>query len=177
MSVSVRDAQPDDVDGIARVHVQGWRESYAGFLSAEALAGLSVEERARMWRHAFAKPEPRAKFLVAEAAEGEIVGFARGGPGLPGGSVPLGTEAEIYAVYLLDKVKRRGIGRRLMAGVFEHLAAQGFASVGSWVLTGNAAAPGSTSRSAGGPVRSKSSPCAARPSPRSPTGSSRSGIG
>ena len=140
MSVSVRDAQPDDVDGVARVHVQGWRESYAGFLSVAALAGLSVEERARMWRYAFAKPDPRAKFLVAEAAEGEIVGFARGGPRRSEGGVPLGTEAEIYAVYLLDKVKRQGIGRRLMAGVFEHLAAQGFASVGLWVLTGNAAA-------------------------------------
>ena len=80
MSILVREAVEGDVEGIARVHVQGWRESYKDFLSPEALAGLSVEERMRMWQGAFAQPDPRAKLLVAEADDGEIVGFARGGP-------------------------------------------------------------------------------------------------
>lgn len=136
MSALIRDAKPEDVEGIARVHVQGWRESYKSIMSPQALQGLSLEQRIAMWVQAFASSEPRAKFLVAER-EGEIVGFARGGPVRSEGIQSLGTEAEIYAIYLLDRVKRLGIGSRLLLGVFSHLAAQGFRSCGLWVLTNN----------------------------------------
>jgi hypothetical protein len=77
MTVIVRDAVAADVEGIARVHVQAWRETYKDLLAPEALAGPSVEERVRMWQGAFRHPDPRAKLLVAEE-NGEIVGFARG---------------------------------------------------------------------------------------------------
>ena len=137
VSVRIRDAILEDVPAVARVHVQSWRESYGDFLSSEALAGLSVEERARMWTRTFDDPDPRARFLVAEEPDGEIVGFVRGGPYGPMGAVSLGTDAEIYAIYLLRKAQRKGIGRQLMTGVFDHLSDQGFASVGLWVLTGN----------------------------------------
>ncbi|RDI59399.1 GNAT family N-acetyltransferase [Microvirga subterranea] len=140
MTIRIRDGSEADVDGIARVHVQGWRESYVEFLTPEALAGLSVEERAAMWRGILAKPDPQARLLVAEMPEGEIVGFGRGGPAGRKGPGLLGTETEIYALYLLDRVKRQGVGRRLLAGIFEHLAAQGFRSAGLWVLKENAPA-------------------------------------
>jgi ribosomal protein S18 acetylase RimI-like enzyme len=139
VTIRIRDAVAADAEGIARVHVQGWRESYKDFLRPEALAGLSVEERLRMWQEAFAKPDPQARTLVAEAG-GEIAGFARGGPVRAENVALLGAETEIYAIYLLDKVKRQGIGRRLMQGVFDHLARQGFHSVGLWVLRDNLAA-------------------------------------
>jgi ribosomal protein S18 acetylase RimI-like enzyme len=138
--IRIRDAAEADVEGIARVHVQGWRETYKDFLSPEALAGLSVEERVQLWQRALAEPEPRAKLLVAEADDGEMVGFIRGGPIRGKGSELLGTEAEVYAIYLLDKIKRQGIGRRLMARVFDHLAAHGLRSVGLWVLKDNLSA-------------------------------------
>ena len=140
--LAVRDGHEADIDGIAHVHVQGWRESYKDFMTPEALAGLSVEERARMWRAVLAQPDPRAKLLVAETEQGEIVGFVRGGPIRDKAASLLATEAEVFALYLLDKAKRRGIGRRLMGGVFSHLSAQGFGSVGLWVLKQNAAARG-----------------------------------
>jgi ribosomal protein S18 acetylase RimI-like enzyme len=137
--ITIRDAIARDVPGIATVHVQAWRETYAPFLAGEALAGLSVEDRARLWRSTFSDPDRRARLLVAEQG-GRIVGFCRGGAVRSGDGVPLGTEAEIYAIYLLDAVKRRGLGRCLLLGVFDHLAAGGFASVGLWVLRDNAPA-------------------------------------
>ena len=137
MTIRIREGRETDIEGIARVHVQGWRESYKDFLTPESLAGLSVEERVRLWQRALAEPEPRAKLLVAETDDGEIVGFIRGGP--IRGKEPglLGAEAEIFAIYLLDRVKRQGIGRKLMAGVFDHLAAHNIRSVGLWVLKDN----------------------------------------
>jgi ribosomal protein S18 acetylase RimI-like enzyme len=137
VTITIRDAIESDVDGIAKVHVQGWRESYKDFMTPEALAGLSVEERKTMWQAALAQADPRAKLLVAVIDDGEIVGFARGGPIRNKGADILATEAELFAIYLLDKAKRQGGGRRLMAGVFDHLAAQGFGSVGLWVLKEN----------------------------------------
>lgn len=139
MTLRIRDAAEADLEAVARVHVQAWRESYGAFLSAEALRGLSVEERVALWRKALAEADHRSAFLVAEA-DGEIVGLARGGPVRAEGAERLRTDAELYAVYLLDRVKRRGIGRRLMLGIFHHLAAQGFRSCGLWVLTPNTAA-------------------------------------
>ncbi|HEV2565854.1 MAG TPA: GNAT family N-acetyltransferase [Microvirga sp.] len=137
MTTLIRKAVEADVEGIARVHVQGWRESYKDFLSPEALAGLSVEERIRMWQGAFARPDPQARLLVAETGNGEIVGFACGGPVRRESAERLGTEAEIFAIYLLDKVKRQGIGRGLMGGILDHLGRHGFRSVGLWVLKEN----------------------------------------
>ncbi len=137
MTIRIRDAVEADVEGIARAHVQGWRQSYKDFLAPEALAGLSVEERVQLWQRALAEPEPRARLLVAEADDGEIVGFIRGGPIRGKGAELLGDEAEIFAIYLLDKIKRQGIGRRLMRGVFDHLAAHGLRSVGLWALRDN----------------------------------------
>lgn len=139
MSIRVRDALIADAEGVARVHVQGWRESYKDFLNPESLAGLSVEERFRMWTDILSKPDPAAKFLVAEDASGTIVGFARGGAVREKGTTPLDTDSELYAIYLIDRVKRQGIGRRLSMGVFDHLA-RNFASAGLWVLKQNMAA-------------------------------------
>jgi ribosomal protein S18 acetylase RimI-like enzyme len=135
--VIIREGNAGDIDGIARVHVQGWRESYKDFMTPEALAGLSVDERKSMWRGALAKPDPQAKLVVAVDPDGEIVGFARGGPIRNKGAEALAADAEIFAIYLLDKVKRQGLGRRMMSAVFDHLAAQGFGSVGLWVLKEN----------------------------------------
>jgi ribosomal protein S18 acetylase RimI-like enzyme len=137
VTISIREGGEADIEGIARVHVRGWQESYKDFLSPEALAGLSIEERMQMWQRILAQPDHRAKLLVAEADDGEIAGFIRGGPIRRKGADLLGTEAEIFAIYLLDRVKRAGIGRKLMRGVLDHLAGQGFRSVGLWVLRDN----------------------------------------
>lgn len=137
MNVILRDARDGDAEGIAVVHVQAWRESYNDLIAPEVLAGLSVDERVKVWQSALAQPNPRARLVVAVSTDREIVGFARGGPVRSKGADALATDAELFAIYLLDKAKRQGIGRRLMAGVFHHLAAQRFSSVGLWVLKQN----------------------------------------
>ncbi len=48
-AVEVRPATVDDASGIARVHVQSWREAYARQLPADLLAGLEEEPRAIRW--------------------------------------------------------------------------------------------------------------------------------
>ena len=55
-------------------------QHYAGFLPAEFLAGLSYQDREATWVDTLATHRPRTCNFVAETNEGEIVGFACGGP-------------------------------------------------------------------------------------------------
>jgi hypothetical protein len=48
--VHVRSATTGDAEVIATVHVRSWQGAYVGLVPAEILDGLSVEERADMWR-------------------------------------------------------------------------------------------------------------------------------
>jgi len=46
----IRKAQPTDANAIAKVHVDSWRTTYAGIISADFLANLSYEQREASWR-------------------------------------------------------------------------------------------------------------------------------
>jgi ribosomal protein S18 acetylase RimI-like enzyme len=129
----IRPAALADVDGIARVHVQAWDESYRGLIPDAAFDDYSVEQRAAQWRGTLGNPD--VLVYVAEH-DGALRGF--GSAGKP--RTELSTESEIYSFYLLDDVKRRGFGRMLFICLREELAARGFASLGLWVLISNAPA-------------------------------------
>jgi ribosomal protein S18 acetylase RimI-like enzyme len=134
LKVSIRKATLADVDGIARVHVQAWRESYRELMPQAALDGLSVERRAAQWRGTLSDPHSPTTVYVAVRG-GTVCGFGSGGKVRWTG---LATDGEISALYLLDAVKRQGVGRRLFRRLIRRLAAQGFKSAGLWVLAGNA---------------------------------------
>ena len=138
MKVSVRKATLADVDGIARVHVQAWRESYRDLMPQAALDGLSVERRAVQWRGTLGDPNSPASVYVA-VQDGAVCGFGSAGKTRWTG---LATDGEISALYLLDAIKRRGVGRRLFRALIRRLAAQGFRSAGLWVLAAHAPARG-----------------------------------
>jgi len=126
----IRAATPADAQEIARVHVQAWHESYRGLLPDAMLDALSVDRNARMWAEVLAS---EAIVRVVETPEG-VVGFGSAGAAR---SAALGTTGEVTSIYLVDRVKRHGIGRALFASLLQALAARGHASVGLWVLVDN----------------------------------------
>jgi hypothetical protein len=91
----IRLATIDDVEHIARVHVQAWRETYRGLVPDAMLDRLSAEDRAVMWRSAFADPAKAPALLVVEDVNGTIVGFGSAGRAR---SDKLQTEGEITAI-------------------------------------------------------------------------------
>lgn len=133
---SIRPATLDDADGIARAHVQAWRESYPGLIPDEVLNGLSVDARAARWRDIISKATHPMILLAAEGRDG-IVGFGSASAKL---SVELPAEGEITALYLVEAAKRQGVGRGLLSRLLAWLAAHDFPTAGLWVLTGNTAA-------------------------------------
>ena len=150
--ICVRRARPGDAAAIGAVHVSAWRNTYAGVLPDDYLAGLSPLRHAAGYERAIAdRRNGHAVFVaVASGADappggrpdgegGAVVGFVSGGRGRrPGlcGEAAAGS-GEVETLYLLDDYRDRGIGRRLMRAMSAHLAAVGCRSVMLWVLQDN----------------------------------------
>lgn len=115
--IHVRAAERDDARGIAIVHVQAWREAYAGQLPADALAALAVEPRVPRW--AAIIEDNVTDVYVAEAGE-DIVGWATSSDGRDHDR-PVTRELE--GIYLLQAVHGSGAGQRLLdAAIGDHPA-------------------------------------------------------
>ncbi len=70
----IRDATPDDAQGIAIVHVKTWQCAYRGQMPDSLLDGLSVEKRTEGWRTQLQAPPEGRHTFVAEI-NGAIVGW------------------------------------------------------------------------------------------------------
>jgi ribosomal protein S18 acetylase RimI-like enzyme len=141
VDISIRRAVPEDAEGITRAHIQSWRTSYQGLLPGDFLAGLDFEQRLEGWRQGLVEPEA-AVFVAVEPGSGRIVGLCavgrnRGAPE----SLP-DYRGELYALYLVEEVKRRGVGRALFQHGQGWLRDNGLLPFVLWVLKDNAAARG-----------------------------------
>lgn len=134
MEIHIRQATPDDAVGIARVHVDSWRSSYAGIVPQEILSGLSYDERQTLWNDILNPLRADTRCFVAETQEAEIVGFAGGGLASKGSEA---YEGEIYSIYLLQDYQRKGLGRRLLLAVAERFHDDGIGSFLLWVFEEN----------------------------------------
>lgn len=129
----IRDALAPDAAGIARVHVDSWRSTYAGIMPDDILKGLSYSQREQMWAERIQDRAEEQPLLVAEISD-EVVGFVGAGPERSGKPEYTG---EIYAIYLLKEVQRQGIGKALFLAAADRLAALGHSSLLVWVAAEN----------------------------------------
>ncbi len=124
----IRAATIADIQGIARVHVQSWRETYAGIVPQTYLDALSPESRGAQWRRTLEVGNP---VFVAEITD-QIVGFVS-----CGATRDEGFDGEVYALYLLESQHGLGIGKALFEAALEALRSQGRQRVIVWVLADN----------------------------------------
>lgn len=118
-------AAVDDAAGIAHVHIQSWRETYAGWLPAELLAGLAEEPRATRW--AAIINEGASEVVVAEV-DARIIGWASAGEGRDEDAP---ARRELEGIYVLGEAHGTGVGQQLLEAVL------GEGSAYLWVLDGN----------------------------------------
>lgn len=129
---SIRAATQEDALPIARVQIETWKTTYRGIVPDAYLARLDTEQRAIRWREHL---RISARILVAELG-GEVVGFIGGGPIRESLD---GYDAELYAIYLLLKTQRMGIGTALLIELARCLVDDGFQSMAVWVFEANLA--------------------------------------
>ncbi|MFC3125864.1 GNAT family N-acetyltransferase [Pseudoroseomonas globiformis] len=140
--IRIRRARPADATAIAEVHVDCWRNTYAGILPGTYLSGLSIMRIAAGYQRGMIERRNGEALFVAVAPDGpaqtgsRIVGFASGARCRQRWS-GLDAEGEIQTLYVQEDWRDLGIGRRLMRATAAHLAAIGCSSAMLWVLSDN----------------------------------------
>lgn len=132
----IRAASPVDASAIAHVYVATWRTSYRNLLPAATLSNMNEMRETLYWWTALCSARASTVTLVVENPEGRVVGFVSGGPDRDQGAA---RRAEIYTLYLLQDMQRRGFGAALLSACAARLAALGFNSLVVWVLAANSA--------------------------------------
>jgi ribosomal protein S18 acetylase RimI-like enzyme len=136
-TISLRPARPRDASGIARVHVETWRDTYAGLVPEDYLLGMTEAGQTARWTTALRGARPAETALVAEVTGPggpQIVGFGSCGRARAGPAV-----GEVFTLYVCGEWQNGGIGRRLLVGLFEVLADRKTSAAVIWVLSGNPA--------------------------------------
>jgi ribosomal protein S18 acetylase RimI-like enzyme len=138
ISVSIRIASAADAPAIAAVHVDAWRETYAGLVPAHVLSGLSVDRRIEGWARIMSKSEAfnSSAVFVAER-EGAAVGFGCCGLQRAENLNAQGYDGEISAIYLLRSFQRCGLGTALMGAMGQELLRRQMHAASLWVLREN----------------------------------------
>lgn len=131
MSFTLREAIEADVASLAALHVQTFNETHRGGQPT----GPSIEVRSYQWRERFQHHDGSWFCFVVEDADCDLVGFATGAPhdnDLPD------YEGGLNSIYVLQRLHRQGIGRRLLCAVASRLVSEG---VNSMMLFGEASNP------------------------------------
>lgn len=120
-----------DAEAIARLHVAAWRETYAGIVPASVLDAVDLGDRIERWRGYLAS----AGVTFLAEADGGAAGFIRAG--VPEEPLVEGADGHIFALYVLRRYHRQGIGRRLLGLTAAEWLRRGGRALSVGVLTEN----------------------------------------
>lgn len=128
----IREAKLSDAKGIAKVHVDSWKNTYKNILPTEYLEKLSYEQRTELWVRNISKVDHYV--FVAESDNGEIIGFTDGGKRAEN---EIEGSGDLTSIYILDQFQGQGIGSKLVNKLFTKLKALGYEKIFVEVLEDN----------------------------------------
>jgi ribosomal protein S18 acetylase RimI-like enzyme len=144
----IRPGRLEDAAAILDAQAESWAAAYRGLLPAHIFPQAGDPGALRFWRRVLMAGDTATR--VAEDATGRVLGFASGGAAR---APALGTDVEIYALYLRPAAQGRGLGRRLVRATARVLRGRGGRTLGLWVLAANTDAIGFYTRLGGVPGR------------------------
>lgn len=133
----IRPAKDTDAFGIARVHVETWRETYPTLVPAPYLVNyLDITQVAAMWARRLRDNRLGDQCFVAAEGE-EVLGYALWGP--IRAAEDSAYEAELYELYVGVDHQDQGLGRGLCRAIVRRIASHSMGSLLVEVLEGNPA--------------------------------------
>ncbi len=133
---TIRKASPGDATFIAHIYTETWRDTYAGMIPDRVLLSMSDRRHAALWTRNLRNSHSRELAMVAEDDGEGIVGFGSCGAAK---EQKLGAAGEIYTLYVLPDFQGLGLGKRLLAALFQTLVDKDLESALIWVLAPNPA--------------------------------------
>lgn len=130
---TIRTAIPEDSQGLAQVRIETWQSAYRTMIEDSILDDVSYEIEAERWRKNLENSE-NDRFVLVGMQDNEVVGFCIGGPerdqnrSYPG---------EIYALYVLPKEQKAGLGKLLWQAGMDQLQKESYTGVLIWTLQDN----------------------------------------
>jgi ribosomal protein S18 acetylase RimI-like enzyme len=131
--IDIRPAERGDLDGIARVSVDTWRNTYRDLLPDTLLERLRYGYHEDRHRRFLTEADTLHRVAI-EPVTGEVIGFANGGRSR---QPALGLEGEIYELYIQNGFQGRGVGRALFEALQNGLDDAGRKGLIVWVLATN----------------------------------------
>jgi ribosomal protein S18 acetylase RimI-like enzyme len=126
LPAQVRTARAQDAEGIARVHVDSWRETYAGLVPERFFDEDAFQARREMWNRYLALDAPFGSLVVAERTD-RVVGFAFAASShvadAEKGHEPA-RDLHLFSIYLLNAEQGAGAGRALLEAAIGDQPAQ-----------------------------------------------------
>ena len=109
----IRNALEKDAKSIVNINITGWNETYKGIFPSEFLEKLEQKRD-----ESIVKCINKINEYIVCEVNGEVVGFLRFGKNKKNYSAKY---AEIYALYIDSRYKRRGIGKKLLEYTFSNI--------------------------------------------------------
>ena len=121
-NIIIRNATIDDIEKIADIKIEGWQTAYRGIIDDDFLDSMDREKEIEKRRNNI---ENGVSIVVAKL-NNEIVGFClyRNYNNYPE-KFKKEADCEISSLYVTSKLKRNGIGRKIMQYVIELLKKEG----------------------------------------------------
>lgn len=133
-NIVIRQAQKDDIRGIAEVHVLSWQKTYRGLMPDEMLDSLNIEDRAKRWERMFDEPSEGVTIIVAKQNE-KVVGWSSFGKNRDEDANA--DTGEVLAIYAHPDYLGIGAGSLMMEYACNQLKKDGYKKATLWVLTTN----------------------------------------
>jgi GNAT superfamily N-acetyltransferase len=116
---------------MAHVYVQTWKDTYMGLVPYGYLYAMSAHELERGFLN---DTQSKSAFSYVAEAAGEVIGFISGGYARQADDI---YDGEIYALYVLKKHQRQGIGSQLVLALATAFNRCDIYSMLVWVLEHN----------------------------------------
>ena len=121
-----------EAPAFAALHVQCWREAYAGIVPKALLDAADVAAHTQRWQQLLVEP---GRFVLGAYVDGRPAGFINAGSPLE--ELYEAEDGHVAAIYVLAAHYRRGIGRQLLGAAAVWWRQQGGFALGLAALAGN----------------------------------------